>query len=275
MSEPSGTVVHLAPHPDDEAIGAPGTLLKLQRAGWTIVDVVLSLGRPEDHARRYAEAADAASRASFELRVVDPPVSMSSGDDLGAAERRLVGIIEALVAECGPAVLVSPSPHDGHHGHEVVGRAVRAALVSLGTAPVWWMWGLWGDLPLPTLYVALDEKEMAEVLGVLDAYVGELERNDYRRLLTGRAQANAVLGSELVFGFGGPVVSDEPYAELLTEVVLRPTGWMLGEPRLLNAAAPLATASNRNASAWVERPSARQALRLGGGQSLRPRSHQR
>ena len=56
------------------------------------------------------------------------------------------------------------------------------------------------------------------MLHILEAYEGELERNDYRRLLAGRATTNAVLGSERVFGFGSPAASPLPYAEVLTEV---------------------------------------------------------
>ena len=56
-----------------------------------------------------------------------------------------------------------------------------------------------------------------------------MERNDYRRLVTGRGLASTVLGGELVFGFGAGGAG--PYAELTTEVVRVEDGWRLGAPR--------------------------------------------
>ncbi len=84
----------------------------------------------------------------------------------------------------------------------------------------WWMWGVWGDLPAPNVFHAFDARVLERSAHILDAYAGELERNDYQRLLAGRAAANAVLGSERVFGFGSPAASTLPYADLLTEVRL-------------------------------------------------------
>ena len=71
-------------------------------------------------------------------------------------------------------------------------------------------------------------------LHILDAYAGELERNDYRPFLTGRAACNAVMGSERVFGFGSPAASTRPYADLVTEVRLVDGRFMASEPHHLD-----------------------------------------
>jgi hypothetical protein len=36
------------------------------------------------------------------------------------------------------------------------------------------MWGLWGDLPLPTIATAFDSARLDEILLALDAHTGEL-----------------------------------------------------------------------------------------------------
>jgi LmbE family N-acetylglucosaminyl deacetylase len=142
--------------------------------------------------------------------------------------------------------VISPQPHDGHPTHEAVGRAVREALEQLPAVPVWWMWGLWADLAVPTLYAPYGEAELERALHVLAAYAGELERNDYRRVVSGRASSSTVLGSERIFGFGSAAASDEPYAELLTEAVRRDGHWYAGARRVLDLAEPLGDGSSSN-----------------------------
>ena len=147
-------VLHVSPHPDDECMGAPATLLALRDAGARIVNYACGLGRPADHERRRAELVEACRRGGLELRIADPPLALSRGDDLVAAERELTSRLASLCRALHPAIVVSSSPHDGHHAHELVGRAVRDALAGSGTA--WWMWGIWADLPFPTLLTAFD-----------------------------------------------------------------------------------------------------------------------
>lgn len=227
------TVLHLAPHPDDEALGAPVTLLALRAAGHRVVNLACGLGRPADHERRRAEVSEACRRAGFELVVHDPPLALSSGDDLGRALTLLIESVGRLVASEAVDLVVSPSPHDGHPAHELVGRAALAAGVR------WWMWGLWADLPVPTLYSGFGDDRLAEARHVLGAHAGELARNDFDTLLGARAAANRVLGSERVFGSGAPG-RPEPYAELLTEAVPAGGDWLAGQPRLLDPSRPLA-----------------------------------
>src|SRR5215207_1561983 len=115
-------VVHVSPHPDDEALGAPATLLLLRRAGWDVVNLVASLGRPGQHARRRDEALHGAGRAGFELVLPD--------------ERALGDRIASLLREREPSVVVSPWPHDGHPSHEAAASATADALASSGSAGV-------------------------------------------------------------------------------------------------------------------------------------------
>jgi N-acetylglucosamine malate deacetylase 1 len=219
----TGVVLHVSPHPDDEAIAAGMTLSGLAERGWRVVNLLLSAGRPGDEDRRLAEAEEAARRGGYRLDVD--------------------GNIAAAIERHRPTLVVSPQPHDGHPAHEAVGRAVRDVLAHLTVAPTWWMWGLWADLDVPTLHVPFDEADLSRAIEVLEAYAGELERNDYRRVVRGRAASNAVLGSERVFGFGASAASAAPYAELLTEAVRRAGHWYAGSRRVVDLDAPLADAS--------------------------------
>ena len=78
----SPAVVHVAPHPDDEALGSPGALLHLKDRGWRVVSVFASLGLPDQWERRRAEAEEASRRAGFEPVFLDPPLRISRHDDL-------------------------------------------------------------------------------------------------------------------------------------------------------------------------------------------------
>lgn len=256
--------LHVSPHPDDEAIAAPATLLTLRDAGHRVVNVLASLGRPAERERRRGEAQEAARRLGIELVVLDPPLALGNDDDPGPAQRRLADELGAALEREEVAVVVGPSPHDAHHGHEPVGRAVQEALEAAGEgAPRWWMWGLWGELPHPTLYVPFGEARLAQVLDALGAHAGELARNDYTALVRGRAAASAVLGAERVFGFGSAAVGGgETYAELLCEVAWRDGRWRAGAPRVLDAAQPLAPMRDgADLGWWLRAPSFRERQR--------------
>ena len=232
------TVVHLSPHPDDELMGAGATLLRLRDAGHRIVNVACSLGRrPERRERRRAELVEACARAGFELLVVD------------GLDR-----VAELVADAD--LVVAPSPHDGHPWHEAVGRAARDALAE-DDAPRLWLWGLWADLPLPTLFVGFGDDELTRATHALRAHAGELARNDYAALLRARAIAARVQGAERVFGFGAPGRS-VAYAELLTETAYAGGEWWAGAAREPDPAAPLAPVPReRPLGWWLDAPSFR------------------
>ncbi|MHB8680673.1 MAG: PIG-L deacetylase family protein [Acidimicrobiales bacterium] len=252
----TATVLHLAPHADDELIGAPATLLALRDAGWRVVNLVCSLGAPDQRVRRLAELEEACARAGFDLVVAPAPV----GDPLEEAglddvQHVLETAIADVTAQVGPVLVVAPSPHDRHRGHEVVGRAAVSVLSRRGDdAPRLWLWGLWADLPLPTLAVGFDEKRLEEIFSALEAHAGELARNDYRRVVRGRAEMNASLGPERVFGFGS-AGADVPYVEILTEVARAAGSWVLGRARWLDAGEPLPPPGGRDVGEWLTSPS--------------------
>ena len=257
-------VLHVSPHPDDEAIAAPATLLSLRAAGHKVVNLLVSLGGPADQDRRRSEAREAAGRLGFELVEHEPPLDTPAGDGLDAAQAQLARTVGDWLDHEGVRLVVGPSPHDGHHLHEMAGRAVRDALASRADIPArWWMWGLWADLPLPTLFVPFDEGRLESALHGLAAYAGELDRNDYARLVSARAEANHVLGSERVFGFKRAERRESRYAELITEVMRRDGRWLAAGPRVLDARDPLAPVDPQaDLSWWIDGESFADRLRV-------------
>jgi LmbE family N-acetylglucosaminyl deacetylase len=233
-------VLQVSPHPDDELIGAPATLMALRDAGHEIVTVACSFGRPEEASTRRAELEEACRRAGFGLLVASEPL---------AAE------LEALLRERPVDLVVGPSPHDRHPFHESVGRALVAALEAGAGPDRLWLWGLWGALPFPTTVVEHDEDRLAEIQHALEAHESQVSRNDYRRLVAGRGLASTVLGAELTFGFGTKGLAG-PYAELTTEVVRAGGGWRLGAPRKLDASDPFPEPTTREIGGWLHSRSA-------------------
>jgi LmbE family N-acetylglucosaminyl deacetylase len=250
------TVLHVAPHPDDELVGAGATLIALRRAGHRVINLACGLGHAGQHERRLAEVREACRIAGFELVVHDPPLPLDRPAEHAELRRRLASTIRALARREGAAVVAGPSPHDGHPAHELVGAALCDALEE-APGPALWLWGVWADLPWPTLYSGFGESEMAGVIGALEAHAGELERNDYRTLVRGRAAANRCLGAERVFGFGSAMRS-QPYAELLTEVRHRDGEWWAARARELDVGDPLGRPEpDRRIGWWLRSPSLR------------------
>ena len=247
----SGVALHFSPHPDDELLGSPATLMELRDIGYRVVNVACSLGRPKDRARRKKELEAASELSGFEPDIPDQPVAMSSSDDLIVAEEQLLELVQHKVGQYAPDVVISPMPHDRHPGHELVGRSVRKALMNIPRrTPRWWMWGLWASLPFPTIGTKFNEARLREILTALAAYEGELERNDYRRFLRGRAEMNTAIAPELLFGLGAQADRDLEFVELLTEVSID-LGWWLCRPRWFEATHPLGVATDVDIEPWL------------------------
>lgn len=219
-------VLHVAPHPDDECLGAPGCLLQLADSGARVVVVACGLGRPRDHARRRAELQSAVRTAGHELMVADPPVALRSSDDLTAAHARLVPWIVGLIDDLQVDLVVAPHLGDAHPAHVMVAQVVRDAVPRARRPPVWWAWAIWAELPRPTLLVPIAEPVVARAVAALERHRGELARNDYLTMLRATGQLAAVRGVERVLGFGSGGLPDVRHAELLTEL-----GWVDGRWR--------------------------------------------
>jgi hypothetical protein len=258
--------LHLSPHPDDEVAGAPATLMALRDAGWRIVNLACGLGRPAQHQRRRGEVEEACRRAGFELMTCDPPLDLSAGDDLVAAEHTLVEVLAQALAEMAPEIVCAPSPHDGHHAHELVGRAALRALEGYNLRkPTLWLWGVWADLPFPTVIAPFGQARLAEIKHALGAHESELARLPLDRLVEARAVLAAGVGEERIHGAGLAGDRSIEFAELLCEAILTPAGWQLGAPRRFDPEAALGSPSKRPIAWWLNAESVHSRLRREAG----------
>lgn len=245
----------VAPHPDDEAIGAGPLSLELLARGHEVHVVCASLGRPGDHGRRADEARAAADRAGWVLHLPATPAAMSRGDDLALAQRAVEDLLAEQLDVVRPDVVIGPGPHDAHHAHELVARAIGA--VARGRESCrWWAWQTWGHLVVANLVVPFDEAVLEQAMDVLDRYAGELARSDYGEALVGAAMLGAALGHERAFGFGTARTWEGPYANVLCESVARDGRWIHTEPRVLDPAVPLqGEVDPHRDAAWLDGPS--------------------
>jgi LmbE family N-acetylglucosaminyl deacetylase len=253
-------VLSIAPHPDDEILGAGAALMILRDAGFRVVNLACSLGRAADRERRRKELIEACRIARFELVIAGRAPPGQAGRVRAPAQTELPQTIAAAMTQSGAQLLVGPSPHDGHPSHEAVGRAICDAVETRGQPCQVMFWALWGELTLPNLFVPFDSGRLEELQRALAAHAGELARNRFDRLLEARAAANAVLGPERVFSFGSHGGSDR-YAELLTAVSWSPSeGWQLTAPRRLDPAQALVPGRGPQVGWWLHAPSARARL---------------
>jgi LmbE family N-acetylglucosaminyl deacetylase len=152
------SVVVVAAHPDDEVLGAGGTMAMLAAGGVRLRLIAVTDGEgshpgtdPAGIARtRIAESVTALDR----LGAADIDVVRLRLPDTGLASRE-AELADLLREHCGGFdVCLAPWEGDAHADHEAAGRAARRAARRTGRAvltyPVWmWHWAQPGDQRVP------------------------------------------------------------------------------------------------------------------------------
>jgi LmbE family N-acetylglucosaminyl deacetylase len=150
------SAVVVAAHPDDEVLGAGGTIAALAARGARLRLVTLTDGEASHPHLR--EQSIAPRRAAETLAALD---ALGAGDTevirlglpdsgLAAHEHEVTARLQELAS--GFDVLLAPWDRDAHPDHETAGRAARAARGGEGTLcyPVWmWHWARPGDPRVP------------------------------------------------------------------------------------------------------------------------------
>ncbi|MEQ8603701.1 MAG: PIG-L family deacetylase [Marivibrio sp.] len=123
------TVMVVAPHADDETLGAGGALCRLKQGGaelhWTLMTTPEGAGYPADYVAAHAAQVDAVAAAyPFDgLHRLDYPASTLAAQPVGA----LVDRLRALAAAVRPDVILLPHRGDAHDDHGATAAAAQAA----------------------------------------------------------------------------------------------------------------------------------------------------
>ncbi|NVK12650.1 PIG-L family deacetylase (plasmid) [Leisingera sp. S132] len=116
-----GPVLVVAPHPDDEVLGAGGTIARLAAMGRQVHAAIVTRGREEifgaaqiETVRREAEAAHAHLGVARTHWLGFPAAELAEQPH-GA----LNGALSALVQELAPSLVLAPHPGDIHLDHQL------------------------------------------------------------------------------------------------------------------------------------------------------------
>lgn len=182
----------LAPHPDDETLGAGGLIARLRRAGVPVTIVAITDGEhayadtPNLADIRIPEQIEALHRLGVPERMIH---RLHLPDrDVSDYEGQLVKLLLPLVT--ADMHLVAPWQHDFHPDHEAAGRAAATVAQSKNvplTSYVFWTWHRGNPAMLHGLPVAklpLSEAELKSKLHALQAHVSQFEHGDGQPILS-------------------------------------------------------------------------------------------
>lgn len=184
-----GRFVLVAPHPDDEVLGAGGLLQVLAAAGRDVLLVAVTDGTASHPgsllwpARRLAEARPAETLAALRmLGVPDLPIERLGLPD-GSVTQHEATLRDRLAALLRPGDTVCATWRlDGHPDHEATGRAAIAAARACGATPVempvWgWHWAAPDDPRLPwtrAVRIALAPAQVAAKRAALACFTSQV-----------------------------------------------------------------------------------------------------
>lgn len=153
-------LVVVAAHPDDESLGAGGTIATAARRGARVRIVIATDG---EASHPHSPTRDAASLAAVRRTEVTQAVGLLAGDGvtpvfLGLPDGGLADNAEVLAARLAPHLadathVLTPWADDGHPDHDTCGAVVTDLLagradVALWQYPVWaWHWATPDELP--------------------------------------------------------------------------------------------------------------------------------
>lgn len=210
--DPAGwsSAVVVAAHPDDEVLGAGGTIAALAARGARLRLVALTDGeashpceRESIGPRRAAETAAALTALGARHAEV---IQLSLPDSgLAAHEHEITARLRGLVA--GFDTCLAPWHHDAHPDHEAAGRAARAARGGEGLLwyPVWmWHWARPGDPRVPwhsAVRVRLPRRLLADKRRAIGCFASQLRDRGPGQgpVLTAAVVAHFVRDAEVFF----------------------------------------------------------------------------
>ena len=124
-----GRTLVIAPHPDDEVLGAGGTMAKLSESGQEVFVAVVTMGKPPAYSAESVAGVRAEAKSAHDLLGVKETFWL----DQPAAElpevKNIVlnGVIGDVVQRIAPQTILVPFPGDIHVDHQLVFQSVLVA----------------------------------------------------------------------------------------------------------------------------------------------------
>ena len=119
----------LAPHPDDEVLGAGGAMARWAREGHSVQVAVVTRGRPPLYtAQQEAQCRSEARAAHGRLGVATTwYLDLPAAELDTVAHRELNGKVGEIIRSCAPNELYLPFPGDLHLDHQLVFHSALVA----------------------------------------------------------------------------------------------------------------------------------------------------
>jgi LmbE family N-acetylglucosaminyl deacetylase len=182
----------LAPHPDDETLGAGGLIAKLRRASIPVTIVAITDGEnayADTHSLgeiRVLEQTEAIRRLGVPERMIH---RLHLPDrDVSDYEDQLVEMLLPLVT--AGMHLVAPWQRDFHPDHEATGRAAARVAQKKNLSITYYLFWTWHrGKPsmldgLPVTKLPLSDAELQSKLHALQAHVSQFEHGDGQPILS-------------------------------------------------------------------------------------------
>jgi LmbE family N-acetylglucosaminyl deacetylase len=187
-----GRLVVVAPHPDDEVLGAGGLLQYMHHLGVELAIVVVTDGEGSHPVARALGVDIASTRAQESALALDRLGCASAtvtrlGFADGSVATETSRLAEALSDLLGPDDLcLTPWRFDGHPDHDATGEATASAAGAIGTAVleylVWtWHWATPDNPVVPwrnCRRLDLDSAQSARKRWATDAFTSQISRRD-------------------------------------------------------------------------------------------------
>lgn len=179
----SGAVLVVAPHPDDETLGAGGTLALLAARGCDVHVVVVTDGRTEDPlgvaGGDVVEARREETRRALAVLGVDAVRFWDEPDGRFRNSTAFTQRFAALLEETSPRLVFLPSPLDYHRDHVAIALACLGPCRREAAGALVLLYEIWCPLPATRIVditpVAEQKREAIRCYGMPLAYRNYLD----------------------------------------------------------------------------------------------------
>ncbi len=169
-----------APHPDDESIGAGGTLIQLSELGSDIKIVWISTNKKDDTiaAERKEEARKVTEVLGATYEFWDFP-----DGDLSRYENQIRKLVSRIVSEKNPDVIFVPHPAEQHRDHQATAAAVAFGINDTKFDKEIWAYEVWAPM-WPNVAVGLEET-LEKKRNLISIYESQIKNVNYIEAILG------------------------------------------------------------------------------------------